>query len=421
MLPFLFIVLSAARSVFAQGFAVNLLTGLSKITPAPIVQTEDWNGTEYRYNRIVFRPAQFKIEGAVLGVLCVYIVIWYLGKTQNYRRAMAWPVPPSLPSPIPTDISVQFSSPIPKSGTITQDGACDFFNYSTGRRGVRSLHTTVALLPRHDALSMIYDFGWTLYDLTYTPKDEISLNFTLQPTGSTPPFVWGIIKKDEMAQMRRSRWDLTFTKGSDSPLLPNDLCVFSEAADITESILKFSPSVPLVKVLQDSEVRKYFRSLIITDQPSERPLNGPIPLEDRTRHVILTLSSPSVSDAGVTLPIVNAAFALVDLLDAKLPLRPETKTKLKSRRDDVDDELKKESRKEKDEEQEESKRAAKRKAGEEKVSKLSASEQKKASCFQFLELLFRRLRLFPNFSLKKRSAKGLCENSKGRWSLGNNQ
>jgi hypothetical protein len=74
---------------------------------------------------------------------------------------------------------------------------------------------------------------------------------------------------------------------------------------------------------------------------------------------------------------VNATFALVDLLDAKLPLRPETKAKLKSRRDDVDDELKKEVRKEKDEEQEESKRAAKRKAEEEKVSKLSASEQKK--------------------------------------------
>jgi len=373
MLPFLFVVLSAARSVSAQGFAVNLLTALSKITPAPIVQTEDWNGTEYRYNRIVFRPDQFKIEGAVLGVLCVYIIIWYLGKTQNYRRAMAW---------FNTHMSLlktQFSSPMPKSGTITQDGACDFFNYSTGRRGVRSLHTTVALLPRHDALSMIYDFGWTLYDLTYSPKDKISLNFTLQPAGSTPtpPFVWGIIKKDEMAEMRRSHWDLTFTKGSESSLLPNDLCVFSEAADITESILKFSPSVPLAKVLQDSELRKYFRSLIITDQPSERPLNGPIPLEDRTRHVILTLSSPPISDAGITLPIVNATFALIDLLDAKLPLRPETKTKLKSRRDDVDDELKKEFRKEKDEEQEESKRAAKRKAEEEKVSKLSATEQKK--------------------------------------------
>lgn len=102
----------------------------------------------------------------------------------------------------------QFSSPKPKSGSLVQDGACDFFNYSTGRRGVRSLHATAALLPRQDAISLLWNYLWTLYDLTYTPKDEIRLDFTLHPDNPTPPFVWAIIKKDEMAEMRRSRFDL---------------------------------------------------------------------------------------------------------------------------------------------------------------------------------------------------------------------
>jgi PAT complex subunit CCDC47 len=102
----------------------------------------------------------------------------------------------------------QFSAPIAKSGAIVQDGAADFFNYSTGRRGLVSLHSTICLLPRHDALLRVFNFLWTMYDLTYTPRDEIQLDFTLQPSNPTVPFVWGIIKKDEMAEMRRTRWDL---------------------------------------------------------------------------------------------------------------------------------------------------------------------------------------------------------------------
>lgn len=113
----------------------------------------------------------------------------------------------------------------------------------------------------------------------------------------------------------------------------------------------------------------------ITDQPSERPSDGP-PAK-RSRHVILTLSSPPPSDVAVTIPIVTAIFTLIDLLDAKLPLRPETRAKLKARREEVDEDLRKEAAKERIEEQEDIKRAAKKKAEEEKVSKLSAAEQKK--------------------------------------------
>lgn len=76
---------------------------------------------------------------------------------------------------------------------------------------------------------------------------------------------------------------------------------------------------------------------------------------------------------------MTTIFTLIDLLDAKLPLRPETKVKLKARREEVDEQLRKEAMKERNEEQEDSKRAAKRKAEEEKVSRLSAAEQKKVS------------------------------------------
>lgn len=91
----------------------------------------------------------------------------------------------------------------------------------------------------------------------------------------------------------------------------------------------------------------------------------------------MSLDSPAPSDAAATIPLVEACFALVDALDTKVSLRPETKLKLKARREEVVAELRKEARKEKDEEQDDRKRSAKKKAEEDKLAKLNATEQKK--------------------------------------------
>ena len=241
------VLLTAACSVSAQGISGSVFGFLQKVTPPPFVQSEDWNGTEYRYQRIVFRPArkssfdclhvrltqalpsEFQVEGIFLLGIVAYFVLWYFGKAQNHRRATAWyvvspcifahhPYFHRLDAHVPL-FEAQFSAPIAKSRAIVQDGACDFFNYSTGRRGLVSLHTTLALLPRHDVLLRVYNFLWTMYDLTYTPRDEIQLDFTLQSSNPTSPFVWGILKKDEMAEMRRTRWDLV--RITDSNIAPN--------------------------------------------------------------------------------------------------------------------------------------------------------------------------------------------------------
>lgn len=125
-----------------------------------------------------------------------------------------------------------------------------------------------------------------------------------------------------------------------------------------------------------------------------RPL-APIPQARRTKHLILSLAVPSSSKAGVTLPLVEAAFKLVDVVAGTggwgigkgpggkggaglLPsLRPETRTKLRATREKLDKELKEEAVKEKREEAEAEKAAAKKKAEDERLSKLSAAEQKK--------------------------------------------
>lgn len=88
--------------------------------------------------------------------------------------------------------------------------------------------------------------------------------------------------------------------------------------------------------------------LQVTDQPRERPA-GPIPVEEREKHVILALVAPPPSHAADTIPLIAAVFTFIDTLN-KISLRPETKTKLKKARDELDRDLKDDAEREKKEE-----------------------------------------------------------------------
>ncbi|KAG6897455.1 hypothetical protein C0992_001455 [Termitomyces sp. T32_za158] len=265
----------------------------------------------------------------------------------------------------------QFSKPLGK-GRLTRDGNSDFYTFSTGRRNVASLHTVYTLKPRHDLFQTIYHFAWTLIDLHYRPKDDVTLDFKLAPGALPHDFVWAVVAKDELLSIKQDRWDLTFTKTSENSALPSSLSVMSEFADITDNILK--PS--LVSALNDPKVLPYFRSLSVTDQPRQRP-ERPLPLDKRQKHVVLSLTLPNrVED---TANLVAAIFPFIDSLHA-INLRPETKSKLKKVRDDLDKSLRADAEKEKKEEEQqatEDKKAEKRRLEKEKIAKLPAAEQQK--------------------------------------------
>lgn len=115
----------------------------------------------------------------------------------------------------------------------------------------------------------------------------------------------------------------------------------------------------------------YHSLLQVTDQPRDRPKDGPLSASEKEKHIILALTPPP--DA---VPALTLVMQLADALP-KLTLRPETKTKLKRTRDEVDKELKEELVKDKREEDAEEKKAAKRRAEQERVARLSAAEQKR--------------------------------------------
>ncbi|PPQ77766.1 hypothetical protein CVT25_011201 [Psilocybe cyanescens] len=348
--------------------ATFLTPFLQSITPPPVVTPEHYDGYELKWKALVFRPALLKTEAYLLVAISLYILFAYFGASSNARKAKKW-----LAVHLPI-YERQFSKPQAKGGLIS-DGHSDFFNFSTGRRNVASLHTIFTFRPRHDFFQWAFQTGRTLVDLHYRPIDDIQLDFKLAPGALADNFVWAVVAKDELMSVKNNRWDLTFPRSSENPTLPPSFVVMTEWADVTENLLKPIGNFSLLTALQDPKILPYFRSLSITDQPRERPLL-PLAPEEREKHVILSLSAPSSSHIEDTVPLVNTVFQLVDSLN-KISLRPETKTKLKRFREDLDKSLKEDAEKEAKEEAQDAKAAAKRKSEQERIAKLSAADQKK--------------------------------------------
>ncbi|KAJ7276423.1 hypothetical protein B0H12DRAFT_1227556 [Mycena haematopus] len=325
---------------------------LTTLTPPPFVNPEEYDGLEFRWKWFVFRPALFEREAYLLSALFVYVLFFLWGRWNNRRTANKW---------LAAHLSIleqQFSKP----KRWTKDGYSDFFNFSTGRRNVASLHTIFTLRPRHDFFQWAFQTGRTFIDLQYRPVDDLQLDFKLLPGTLPHEFVWAIVSKDELLSVKTDRWDLTWTKTTENPAVPSKFSVMSEFGDVTDGILR---AFPLAKLLEDPKIAPYFRSLSVTDQPRDRPLK-PLEASQREKHVILSLNAPSPSHAADTTELIA--------------LRPETKIKLKKVREENDKDIKKEAEKEKKEEEAEAleaKKAAKRRAEEERIAKLSAADQKK--------------------------------------------
>ncbi|KAJ3785455.1 hypothetical protein GGU10DRAFT_354804 [Lentinula aff. detonsa] len=337
---------------------------LSHLTPPPFTAPEEYDGLEYRWKLFTFRPAYFKNELYLLGALLFYVAFFFLGQSINSRRAEKWV------NGYRNLLKDQFSSPYVNG--LVRDGHSDFFTFSTGRKNVASLHTIFKLKPYHDLAQTLFQTFWSLVDLQYNPKNDLQLDFKLFPSVLPHDFVWAIVVKDELKSIKDGRWDLTFTKTSENSLLPPNLSVMSEFADVTEAIFK---NTAILDALKDPKIAPYFRSLSVTDQPRERPSK----LSEPEKHVILSLVCPSPSHVDDLNGLVSALFPFVDSL-SKISLRPETKSKLKKVRENLEKSLKVEAEQAKKEELEqarEDQKAAKRKAEEERISKLSSAEQQK--------------------------------------------
>ena len=66
----------------------GILKVLQVLSPPPAApMTEEYDGLEFRFKMLVFRPAMFKNEAIILGCLGLYMLWFFVGGYINNSRA----------------------------------------------------------------------------------------------------------------------------------------------------------------------------------------------------------------------------------------------------------------------------------------------------------------------------------------------
>lgn len=304
---------------------------------------------------------------------------------------------------------------------LKEKTAQEFTTYATGRQNVAFLDVSIKLLKRYNPVLYFADYFVSIFfDSWPAPDEKVELvayafdgkekDLVPVPAGDkesldvkTPKgngssydgFVWAVVHKNSMRQLRSERYDVSMTFTKDNPKLPVWATVMSESAEITSSLL----TPELVKAVEQAgESLEY---LIISDQPIDKPTKYESPLsspmaENKNKltkippprieettpkkrlHLSLKLPSSSSTEAyNSTLPIFSHFIRLPDQLASSAHFRPEVLRKVRSVREE---EIKKLRRADDDEKAEERKIAAEKLKKEERERMLrgmSAEEQRK--------------------------------------------
>jgi hypothetical protein len=176
---------------------------------------------------------------------------------------------------------------------LTRVDPATYVGHGSGRRGTSGFAVKVLTLPRHDIFSLVLEYGWKIYDLTYASTyGTVTLDFELDAplssgntnaknsnnnSASKEDFVWALVNKHVMQQTRESRFDLqAFTTVSEPATLDNaagndEWVTFTEANTLNEFFLK-KQNVGVTELLsQEKQAAKWLRSIIISDVVKERP------------------------------------------------------------------------------------------------------------------------------------------------------
>lgn len=231
------------------------------LQPPPL--SLDYEGTEYRWGNLVFRPAEFYAEGLALGVVGFILAIYFIGKKLNQDRAgVVWKT-------FDAKFSNQFKamSPLP-SQPRTSNSPSTWLHYLTGRRSLISLHVIINLVPRYNIVQLVQDFVWSIIDPTVTFEDQVEFDFTLGvgDNGKTDegPGVWAVVAKSGvLPKVRKERWDATFTKTVENSALPLSHILLTESADSTDYILN-APNIGLLEALNHEITGPLLKSLIVS-------------------------------------------------------------------------------------------------------------------------------------------------------------
>ncbi|KAH8928738.1 DUF1682-domain-containing protein [Atractiella rhizophila] len=358
----------------------------------PVATSEPYEGYEYRWKNFLVRPGLFKQEGLALLAMGFYLLLTRYGTSINSKKATTWVE--GHGKYLKTQFAAigvgKLESGMWKGGdnAIMQDSSSKYVSWATGRRGCDGLLIEVELKPRDDLLTLAYETLRSVLDFSFEgTKDKVILTFKLKPSALETGFVWGIVNKNNITLTRDERYDLgqraLATKETEATF-NNQLMIFSEHGDIVNSFIhpNKAQNVGILEVFSQISL-DYFESLIVSDVGPVEPKGEEPVLPRDLRTLTLTLRLPPSSATLDTLPFVQLACNLVDVID-RMRLTPESVKKLKENRAEAEEELQAENKKYAKEEADEKKRADRKncrftfsEAEEDRYNAMSPAQQKK--------------------------------------------
>ncbi|KFX97722.1 hypothetical protein O988_04703 [Pseudogymnoascus sp. VKM F-3808] len=309
--------------------------------------------------------SEFRTEGYILLLLVALATIHILGTRANRRRAAAWAkahapllhnefalVGFAPPQPTAADAEAEglarALARADKDGEVLKEvGLSNYLGYATGRLNVAFLDIELDLLKRYNPiLQGLENAAGFFFDSMPAPVERMSAilyPFDGKEALTVPGlpgvaelkggksgydnFVWAVVHKERMRQLRDERYDVSITVTKDHPKLPEWATVMSESAEITEAML--TPA--LIAAIENAG--ESFEHLVITDQPIDQPVS--VDETASKKRVYLSLRLPESGDYTSTLPIFTYFVQLGDFLVEKAHFRPEVLKKVRGGREDV--------------------------------------------------------------------------------------
>lgn len=236
----------------------------------------------------------FRAEGIILVCILVIFTLHLVGSRLNRAKARKWIKAHSktLASEFAlvgfgkaanNETADDLAEP---SKALKEKSLFEYATYATGRQNVAFLDAKLTLIRRFNPLMSFAEAGLSLFfDSFSMPQDSVEVtiypfdgkeNMLIPGIPGTAElrkdaksnydgFVWAIVNKDRMKQVREERFDVSLTFTKDHNKLPVWLTVMSESAEITNVLL----TNDLVNAAKSAgELLDY---IIVSDQPKDKP------------------------------------------------------------------------------------------------------------------------------------------------------
>jgi len=273
--------------------------GLPAQTARPYTK---WYNVHERYTW-----SDFKTEGIILLAVALVLGLHLLGASLNRSKAKKWirahaaalasefalvgfgGVPVSVGDKAGDELLQELAASNAGQGdsALKEKSLFEFATYATGRANVAFVDVKLTLTKRFNPLRTFAEYALGFFmDSFEQPQDVVEAilyPFDGKEALTVPGlpgaaelrakekntaydgFVWALVHKEVMKQVRDDRYDVSLTYTKDHPKLPSWLTVMSESAEITDLIL--TPDL----IAAAEAAGDNLQYLIVSDQPLEKP------------------------------------------------------------------------------------------------------------------------------------------------------